>query len=153
MNCQSEQIHAYYDNELSPGDRAAVEAHLNDCAACRELLADLRNVSQLVAAAPMAEMTPIAMKRMQQAWWAAQDRGVRRIASWLTAAAAAVIFAAVLFSPTSGHRGSDATGAGSNWQAIALFPPTTSADQDEAQQDETIDAAQWMANDLALAMR
>jgi anti-sigma factor RsiW len=150
MDCNTEQIHAYHDGELAPGDRAAVEAHLNDCGDCRKLLADLRSVSQMLTTAPMAEMTPLAMKRMQQAWWAAQDRGVRRIASWLSAAAAAVIFAAVMFSPQS-HRGSDGTGS-SNWQMVALTPPTSAAD-DEPQQDEVVDAAQWIANDLALAMR
>ena len=148
MDCNIEQIHAYHDGELAPSERAAVEAHLNDCADCRDLLADLRRVSQLVTSAPMAEMTPLAMKRMQQAWWAAQDRGVRRIASWLSAAAAAVIFAAVLFSPQSQRTDS----GGGNWQMLALTPPTSAAD-DEPQQDEVIDAAQWIANDLALAMR
>jgi len=149
MNCQSEQIHAYHDGELSPSDRAAVEAHLSECADCRELLADLRSVAQLVATAPMVEMPPQAMKRMQQAWWTAQDRGVLRVASWLTAAAAAVIFAAVMFSPASQRAETN-----SNWQMAALMPPTDSQDQDEApQQNEVVDAAQWIANDLALAMR
>jgi hypothetical protein len=77
-------------------------------------LADLRSVSQMVASAPMVEMPPQAMKRMQQAWWAAQDRGVLRVASWLTAAAAAVIFAAVMFSsPVAAGRTRTATGRSS----------------------------------------
>ena len=92
-------------------------------------------------------MPASSVTRMQQAWWAAaQDRGVLRIASWLTAAAAAVIFAAVLFSPS--QRGEINT---TNWQVNALTPPELQ-DQEEPQ-DETIDAAQWIANDLALAMR
>ena len=144
MDCQNELIHAYHDGELSPQQRADVEAHLNDCDDCRELLADLRRISQLVAAAPMAEVTAQAMKRMQQAWWAAQDRGIRRVASWLTAAAAAVMFAAVLLSPSS--RGDTNT----TFTATTLMtPPTPIADEPE---DETVDAAQWIANDLALAM-
>ena len=151
MDCKSEQIHAYYDDELSASERAVVEAHLSDCADCRALLADLRHVSQLVSTAPMAQITPLAMTRMQQAWWAAQDRAVRRIAGWLSAVAAAVIFAAVMLSPA--NRGADTTAAAGNWQMVALTPPTLSADQDEPQQDESIDAAQWIANDLALAMR
>jgi len=149
MNCKTEQIHAYYDGELSPSDRAAVEAHLGECAECRELLADLRSVSQLVASAPMVEMPPQAIKRMQQAWWAAQDRGVLRVASWLTAAAAAVIFAVVMFSPSQRPEANSG-----NWQMAVLTPPSEFADQDEtSQQNEVVDAAQWIANDLALAMR
>jgi len=151
MDCQIEQIHAYYDGELAPTARAAVETHLTECADCRELLADLRSVSQLVTTAPMAQITPQAMKRMQQAWWAAQDRGVLRIASWLSAVAAAVIFAAVIFSPSQRPDTTVAT-AGLNWQMVALTPPTPVEDEPQ-QQDEVIDAAQWIANDLALAMR
>jgi anti-sigma factor RsiW len=151
MDCNQEQIHAYYDGELAPRERAAVELHLTECADCRELLADLQSVSQFIASAPMVDMPPQAMKRMQQAWWAAQDRGVLRIASWLTAAAAAVIFAAVIFSPSQRPDATLAT-AGSNWQMVALTPPTPVEDEPQ-QQDEVIDAAQWIANDLALAMR
>jgi anti-sigma factor RsiW len=151
MDCKQEHIHAYYDDELAPSERAAVEAHLVECADCRELLAELRSVSQLVASAPMVDITPLAMKRMQQAWWAAQDRGVLRIASWLSAVAAAVIFVAVTFSPSQRPDATLAT-AGTNWQMIALTPPTPVEDEPQ-QQDEVIDAAQWIANDLALAMR
>jgi hypothetical protein len=104
-------------------------------------------VSQLVAAAPMAEVPPQAMKRMQQAWWAAQDRGVLRVASWLSAAAAAVIFAAVIFSPTS-QRSETNTSSGS---VAALMQPAFQ--EPDEPQDEVIVAAQWIANDLALAMR
>jgi anti-sigma factor RsiW len=146
MHCsQAANVHAYHDGELAAVQVASIESHLNDCADCRELLADLRQMSQLVATAPLVDMPPFAMKRMQQAWWAAQDRGVLRIASWLTAAAAAVIFAAVMFSP------SDRGDTNTNWQVAALTPPTEFVD--EPQQNEVIDAAQWIANDLALAMR
>jgi anti-sigma factor RsiW len=145
---QIEQIHAYHDGELAPAQVAAVEAHLNDCGDCRALLGDLRRVSQLVAAAPLAEMPAHAMKRMQQTWWAAQERGVLRVASWLTAAAAAVIFAAVLFTPGPTQR----TDGVSSGTLAALMQPAEYQDQDEAP-DEVVDAAQWIANDLAMAMR
>jgi anti-sigma factor RsiW len=149
MNCRRDQIHAYYDGELAPGERAAVEAHLSECADCRELLADLRGVSQLIATAPMTDMPPQAMKRMQQAWWAAQERGVLRLTTWLTAAAAAVIFAAVLLTPGPTQR-TDGVPAGT---LTVLMQRAEYQDPDEAQQDETIAAAQWIANDLSLAMR
>src|SRR5688500_18063173 len=144
MECQNELIHAYHDGELPADRRAAVEAHVNACDACRALLADLRGMSQIVAAVPMADLPPHAMKRMQQAWWAAQDRGVRRIASWLTAAAAAVMFAAVLWSPA--NRGDTNT---SFTATVLMTPPTPVVDEPV---DETVDAAQWIANDLSLAM-
>lgn len=152
MDCREELIHAYHDGELAPAEVAAVEAHLDDCDDCRALLADLRQVARLVAAAPLAEPPPQAMKRMQQAWWAAQDRGVRRVASWLTAAAAAVIFAAVLFSPSSSSSSSQRPDAGASFQLATLMPPADLTEADEPQ-NEVIDAADWIANDISLAMR
>jgi anti-sigma factor RsiW len=143
MNCnQTAHIHAYHDGELSPARRDAVERHLAECGECRERLADLRGISQLVAAAPLAAMPGDAMPRLQKAWWAAQDRGVLRIAGWMTAAAAAVLFVAVLWSPAQhGDNGS------SNWQLAALTPPTPVVDDEP--QDEIVIAADWIANDLS----
>ena len=146
---RAHEVHAYYDGELAPSGRAAVEAHLKDCADCRELLADLRSVSKLVAAAPMVDVTPQAMKRMQQAWWAAQDRGVLRVASWLTAAAAAIIFAVVMWTPGPTQR----TEGMPPGTLASLMQRADYVEPDEAQQSEVVDAAQWIANDLALAMR
>lgn len=147
MDCQNELIHAYHDGELPADRRASVEAHLNDCADCRELLADLRRMSQLVAAAPLADMPAQAMKRMQQACWAAHDRGVLRVASWLTATAAAVMFAAVVFSPA------DRGDSGSSWQVSAMLTPPAEFADEAQQDDEIVVAAQWIANDLSLAER
>jgi len=44
MDCETMRnlISALIDDELAPEDRAGLEAHLADCAACREVLADLR---------------------------------------------------------------------------------------------------------------
>ena len=151
MDCQNELIHAYHDGELSPAQVAAVEAHLRDCAACAELLAELRQVSRLVAAAPLADMPPAAMKRMQQAWWAAQDRGVLRVASWLTAAAAAVILAAVMYS-APGDRGETVTTAANPPQLVALMQQSSSFQQEaDEPQDELLIATQYIVNDLSLA--
>ena len=155
MICErAHDIHAYHDGELSaPAQVAAVEAHLRDCAACAALLADLRELSTRVAAAPMVDITPVAMKRMQQAWWAAQDRGVLRVASWLTAAAAAVILAAVMWS-APGDRGGDNTMTAANGPQLAvLMQQSSPAFQQEADepQDESLIATQYIANDLTLA--
>jgi anti-sigma factor RsiW len=143
------QVHAYHDGELASGEIASLESHLVDCADCRELLADLRAVSELIAAAPMADMPADSMRQMKQAWWANQDRGVRRIASWLTAAAAVVMLATTLWSPATRSGTDSGSVAPSSWQTVALTPPDT---QDEPQ-DDSINAAQYIANDLALAMR
>ncbi len=56
------QLSAYLDGALAPADRAAVEAHLDTCPACRAHLAQLRGVSALIASlpapAPSRRLTP-----------------------------------------------------------------------------------------------
>lgn len=48
-------VSAYLDEALSPGERAAVAAHLDGCARCRGRLADLRATSRLIGALPAPE--------------------------------------------------------------------------------------------------
>ena len=151
MSCERiEQVHAYYDGELALSQRREVEAHLNECAECRELLAELRRVSELLASAPLAEMPASAMTRFQQSWFAAaQDRGVMRIAGWLTSAAAAILVAALLIRPTAprgGDEGSQILALNAPWTAAAITPP---ADVRENDSGDLVIAAQWMANDLS----
>ncbi len=57
MSCEelSEELSAYLDGELSPRERAALKAHLERCSRCREELASLRAVSQLVGSLPQVQ--------------------------------------------------------------------------------------------------
>jgi hypothetical protein len=48
----------YLEGLLEPSHRAAVEAHLTECAGCRELLGDVRHVLELCRAAEDAEPKP-----------------------------------------------------------------------------------------------
>jgi hypothetical protein len=48
----------YLEGLLDPSLRESVEAHLNGCAACRELLGDVRHALELCKAAEDAEPTP-----------------------------------------------------------------------------------------------
>src|SRR2546423_10948053 len=97
MSCDNiRQVHAYHDGELPLIERARVEAHLRGCGDCAALLAELRRMSQLVAAARVADMPQDAMHRLEQSFWAARarDRGVLRLAEWMTGVAAAVLIGA-----------------------------------------------------------
>ena len=47
-----ERLSAYLDGELAPGDVAALERHLAECAECRDELAGLREVRALLRALP-----------------------------------------------------------------------------------------------------
>ena len=148
MSCDRiEHVHAYYDGEMSPAQRGDFESHLNECAQCRDLLGDLRRVSDLLASASLADLPPAAMTRFQQTWFAAQaDRGVMRIASWLTSAAAAILIGALLIWPSKmGQDSTSVASAASAELAAAITPP---ADVHEGDSADLIVAAQWMANDL-----
>src|SRR5215831_19396515 len=102
MSCdQMTQIHAYHDGDLSPAQRAQVEAHLLVCSQCRELLEDLQRLSHMIATVPLPELPARALNRMYGSWWASaqvRDRGVRRLAGWLTAAAAAILVLVPMYS-------------------------------------------------------
>src|SRR6059058_2375341 len=96
MNCErSNQVHQYHDGELPAGERDAFEAHLKSCAECQALLTELRAMSRMFAAAPMAEISDDAMERIRGARYVLPDTGVMKIAGWLTAAAAAILLAAL----------------------------------------------------------
>jgi anti-sigma factor RsiW len=149
MSCdKTTQVHAYHDGELLPQWRARFQAHLNECAECRDLLAELRTISELVAAAPMVELPPQAMARFAGSWRAAsdrltKDRGVLRIAGWLTTAAAAVLLGALYL----GHQETDEPLRSAGWQAAAVMPPTAETRDDSP--SDLVMVAQWMANDLS----
>jgi anti-sigma factor RsiW len=78
----------YVDNALAPAERARVEAHLAECAECRELVAGLRSV--VATAAALAPLDP------PRAAWSRIERGIRAEGAgrrtprwpWLAAAAA-----------------------------------------------------------------
>src|SRR6186997_1176895 len=97
MTCeQTAQIHRYHDGDLSPAEQAFVQEHLTTCGECRELLGDLQDISRMFATVDLPEVTNRAINRMQGAWWKAatakaEDRSIRKLASWMTAAAAAVL--------------------------------------------------------------
>ena len=147
MPCdKAAQIHAYHDGELSPEQRSAVEAHLNECPACGELLADLRRVSAVIASAPMENISPIAMARLQRSFHVARDRGVLRVASWLTATAAAVLLGMLFVWSESTSNVTTVVSSGASWQTVAVMPPADGLDEPIP---DLVLAAQWMANDLS----
>ena len=59
---QQTLIDAYLDDELSPGQRQTVDAHLVECEACRRTLEELRHVvahaANLTDSAPVSDLWP-----------------------------------------------------------------------------------------------
>jgi anti-sigma factor RsiW len=150
MTCdRASQVHAYHDDALAPSERAALETHLGECAPCRELLADLRGLSNLFAAAPLMAMSPDVMARLNKGLRAARDRGVLRLTGWMTAVAASVLVGALLLFPESPTPNNTFIAAGepTAWETVAVVPP---AEVDETV-PEVVTLATWMANDLSYA--
>lgn len=150
MSCdRSAKVHAYHDDALAAPERTAVEAHLQGCADCRALLAELRGLSGLIAAAPLAPLSPAAMARLSRSLKSVRDRGVLRIANWLTAAAAAVLVGALLLFPDGGTTPKQTVvatgGSDAAWETLAVMPPLDA----EENVPEVIVLATWMANDLS----
>src|SRR4051812_23588800 len=147
MSCQqSEKVQAWYDGELPPGHGGTIAEHVSQCAECAEMVAELTRVSELLRSAPRASMSADALKRLEQSWWAARDRGVLRFAEWLTAAAAAVLIGALLMFGSNDDRGM--TGITHNDALEVAVMPPSSAREDSA--GETVALAEWMANDLSV---
>ena len=145
MSCEkSSQVQAFYDGELPVLMRDDIDSHIRQCPDCAALLKDLQAMSAMLQGASLAPMPAATLKRVQQAWWANQDRGVLRLAEWMTAAAAAVLVGAMMLWPTmrDDNRSAPAT---PTWQVAAVMPPTQSR-EDVA---DVVELAQWMANDLA----
>ncbi len=160
MTCNPDQLHRYHDRELDPVGAREVEIHLASCEACRELLADLRGMSGWIASAPLPEVETARLNAIaRSAWHASSDRGVRRLAGWITAAAAAVMVFAIIDFPSKNRIDSyngrqsalvaSTSLASPDWERAAIMPPgpvLISADDTEG---ELVQFVQWMANDLS----
>src|SRR5438045_1944278 len=157
MSCEhAHLVSQYHDGELLGGQRAALEEHLAECDECREMLAELRAISQMVSASALRAMPDDFVAHLEENVDAAnRDRGVLKIAGWLTSVAAAVLIASLLLWPMT--RGVSGVGAGGTaidnggrttlaWQAAAIMPP---ADNRDDAVPDTVQLAQWMASDLS----
>ena len=153
MSCdRAAQVHAYHDRQLGPAAREAFELHLESCADCAAMLSDLRAISRRIAEAPLPPVNAQLNDRLYAAWQLArQQRGVLRISSWLTGAAAAVLVGGLLLTPGGDPSGdpnnvAQSTQSAGAWEATALMPPPERASD---RPDEYVELAQWIASDLS----
>ncbi len=91
-----ELLSAYRDGELDASERASVEDHLNDCAACREELESVESVVRSLKALPSAKLTKDFSDDIEALIQKSEAPVVKSITRkqrpmWLTAAAAAVV--------------------------------------------------------------
>jgi anti-sigma factor RsiW len=146
MNCErSEQVHRYHDGELPAGERDALEAHLKSCGQCSGLLGELQSMSRILSAAPMAAISNDAMQRIRAARYVLPEAGVLRIAGWLTAAAAAVLLAALPIWREDYHVQAPAVANADALDIDAVTPPSDS----DGSRNDLVALSQWMSDDLS----
>ena len=100
MHPNDTAINDYVDEALDALDRADVDAHLVSCAACRELVADLREIRRATADLDLREPPIRAWKRLERAMRLETEHNApsgrsRSTLVWLAAAAAVVLATAV----------------------------------------------------------
>jgi len=102
MRCPEiqEKLSAFYDGALRETERAAMEAHLRECAECQREWTWLQTTSRLLQAwdAPKVRprvqaefMAKLEERAARQPWWATLFAGWQKQAAWATAAAAVLI--------------------------------------------------------------
>ena len=69
MDCGQWDLNAYHDGELEPAQRASLEGHLGECAACRAELKDLRLLDELVRGEGPADLRWPARRRPVAPLW------------------------------------------------------------------------------------
>jgi hypothetical protein len=69
MNCNepTERLSAYADGALEPGERAAVEAHVERCAACRATLEDYRSIGRAIRGLARVSAPPSILSGVREA--------------------------------------------------------------------------------------
>lgn len=114
-------IHAYHDGELSPERAGEVESHMRGCAVCEAELASLRAMSLRLRAIALPAMPVDLPARVRAKFADVPDGAALRLASWLTAAAAMVIAASLVWLG-AGSNPTSATKAGPMvaWERAAI---------------------------------
>lgn len=105
-----EKLEDWLDGTLDPSERAAFEAHLGECGACREEFARCRTLAELAAALPRPAV-PASLGAAVRGRLAGRSRPRSRLLRALAfagAAAAAVLLAAVLTAPGARRPGDPA---------------------------------------------
>jgi anti-sigma factor RsiW len=84
MRCERarELIGAHVDGELDRGDAAAIAAHLESCASCRELMSDIQHVSGAMAALGREPAPEALLQRVRSSLASAAEQQEARALWW-----------------------------------------------------------------------
>lgn len=134
------KVQAFHDGELTPAERAALEAHLPSCAACRRELQSLRALSGVLASAPMPALRPEALRRFHRAG-VTLEWVVMRTSEYFAAVAAVVLVACGLW---LWHSARTAERTAPLLDSVALSPAA-----DSTVADPEASVAQYIVADLS----
>lgn len=141
MSCPGEQtLSAFFDGELSPETVRTVESHLSGCDHCQAAVQDMRATRELLVGAQAPVPSLAAQARWMNSFAESRDRSVRRLAEWLTAAAAVLLVATGVLS--YGNRTS-ATPQLSEWETAMVGADTEGTSNTQV-------AARWIIADLSI---
>lgn len=144
MTCPADLIlNRLLDGELTPAEAHAAEAHVRQCPQCAARLAELRMVGDVLRDAPLPAPARAAVERWHRALTQVEEQQVRRLASWMTAAAS-VVLALSLYSAMSRQAVAQPPRL-ADWEA-ALIGIDSSVPAEQA-------TAQWISTDLSRLQR
>lgn len=141
MTCPNDQLlHRFHDGELASAERGVVATHLQSCDACSAKLQELRLIGDMIRSAPLPRIATETLDRWHRNALAMQERSVRRLAGWMTAAASVALVVS-LYTATASQANAD-TPVVSDWEAAVIGIDVESTSTD-------LTTAQWIATDLS----
>jgi anti-sigma factor RsiW len=146
---ENNRLSAYHDGELDAPARVAVEAHLTQCPACAEELAEMAAMSNLFATAQRPHLSQIAAHRLSNRVRELFSDDVLRIARRLRAIAACVLVVCSIWL----LRSSNSNSRQSLTEASPSTPPwidvAVAASAETNSLDATTPAAAWYVADFS----
>ncbi len=133
-----QELSRYQDGELPPDVRAEVAVHLAACAACRDVLAQLIEISRLFGASRNQQLSQIAKARLYRRMDAVLDGGFVRLAWTLSGLAASVLLIGSVWLMHAEDHAAPLAAAPPPWVGVAY-----ASDIGQSQREPATPAAEW----------
>ena len=150
VDCENLRLDAYHDGELSPGERADVEAHFLDCPACAAELAAIRGMSAAFADAAPRESSNEQLRRLARGVHAESPdaRMLLRLFRRAAVAAAVLLVCALAAGAYLSQRTKAAAHEAMVLDGLATGSHSVAFAADPASAEQQVLLAQWIADDL-----
>jgi len=139
------RLSAYYDGELSGRQQQVLEAHLKECASCRQQLRELRSLSRLLSGARVPALGSAAAARLHKRIPSVREQTVVRMAEVLAVAAAVLLVVSLSWLLQTVLKKEPPAGPGAAPEILALTMQTDRFTDADAE----FEFAQWIVEDLS----